>query len=454
MGTSNSLSPAIEDFFAAIAPARAAYQRSTFSYLAIRELDGFEIVRAHLVFNLSTYKGPAGHFSSANVRAGIYPISELAADEKELVRALESGVIETPEGRLLFSHPESQLAISFVPSHQDGASDQTRLAVATILGRKIRPLLRDSELDWELRSAQQPFDGVRDILLEYGLGALGDNARVDLAAHAIAMIERNSAVRGNHASPIMLLAPGLDESGATLAYRVVHENHVLSRGILAGSAIKWTKEPTGVMRGLGEIEVSPGAAVHCIAIYGGVAYHHYWIVDPSVAHNASRAVVQTFDRDIATLRETCLNPQRGSRDFESAIASLMWLLGFSTANLRIISDAPDILAMTPAGHYVIVECTTGVPRTDNKLSKLAARADEARRQLKSSGFEYRRVVPVLVTSLALSQVAGDVEEAKTRRILLLTREDIDEALKSTLLLQSADDWFMHAEETIRNYHNP
>ena len=62
--------------------------------------------------------------------------------------------------------------------------------------------------------------------------------------------------------------------------------------------------------------------------------------------------------------------------FESAVSTLLTLLGFSVANYgRIpkLQKGPDIIAVTPSGHVGIIECTIGLINENDKLAKLVQR---------------------------------------------------------------------------------
>jgi hypothetical protein len=95
--------------------------------------------------------------------------------------------------------------------------------------------------------------------------------------------------------------------------------------------------------------------------------------DPDRVQNPRRAVYEAFDPKLENLKNILSNAQgRGeeARDLESAIAWLLWMLGFSVAHLntRKMREAPDLIAATPQGHFLIVECTTGLLKAENKLS--------------------------------------------------------------------------------------
>jgi hypothetical protein len=84
-----------------------------------------------------------------------------------------------------------------------------------------------------------------------------------------------------------------------------------------------------------------------------------------------------------------------ARDLEAGVAWLLWMIGFSAAHLGSTTrtqDAADLIVTSPAGHFAVVECTTGLLRTDNKLPTLVARATEVRKRLDSGNNRHLAVI--------------------------------------------------------------
>lgn len=153
-----------------------------------------------------------------------------------------------------------------------------------------------------------------------------------------------------------------------------------------------------------DIAIPEGAVLHCTAIYDGFAQHQGWIADPSTVQNPLRAVYEVFDGQLTILKDFLEGSQskgRDARDLEVAVAWLFWMLGFSVAHLggtAKTQDAPDLIATTPGGNFVVIECTTGLLKADNKLPRLVERAETLRRRLDACGNRHLHVLPVIVTS--------------------------------------------------------
>ena len=87
------------------------------------------------------------------------------------------------------------------------------------------------------------------------------------------------------------------------------------------------------------------------------------------------------------------------------------MLGFSVIHFGgtpKTSDAPDLIAVTPQGHYAIIECTTGLLKAANKLPHLVERAEKTRQALIASGHGYLRVLPIIVTNKRRDEVKADL----------------------------------------------
>jgi hypothetical protein len=126
--------------------------------------------------------------------------------------------------------------------------------------------------------------------------------------------------------------------------------------------------------------------------------------------------VWTVDPGLNILRDNLGKTGRGrdQHDFEAGVAWLLWMMGFSTAHLGGDKrfESADLILVTPAGHFAVVECTTGLLKADSKMARVIERAERVRAQVQGSGF---RVLPVMVTSKTRADVKADLEEAVASR---------------------------------------
>jgi hypothetical protein len=395
------------------------------------------------------------HFQSAHVRAGHYALKELASDLPDLINQLITGVLNTPDGHLHFlAAPGGRYGTSFTPFHPDGLTAQRRFNVLTIMAGETESL-RQPEIDWEIKAASPPYDGLQELANEFGLGPLTQRPPyIELIAYNVAAIDtQNSKVEGSSAAIEVLLAEGLSHELVTLGYRAYVPGTTTIRGALTGAKMDWTKE-VHIDRGRATIQIPIAAALNCVVSYDGIAQSHYWLSDPARIPNPRRAVYEAFDPRLANLNAIIANAQgRGeeARDLESAVAWLLWMLGFSVAHLntRRIREATDLVVATPLGHFAVVECTTGLLKAENKLSVLHDRAEAARRSLAEANSAHLRLLPVIVTSKTRAEITPDLEAAEKLGILVMTRENLDNAINQrTLVHPNADQIYAEAEQVV------
>jgi hypothetical protein len=68
--------------------------------------------------------------------------------------------------------------------------------------------------------------------------------------------------------------------------------------------------------------------LNCSVSYDGVAQIHWWLADPTQAQNPRRAVYESFDPKLETLRNIVGAAQsrgQAARDLEAAVAWLLWM---------------------------------------------------------------------------------------------------------------------------------
>lgn len=160
---------------------------------------------------------------------------------------------------------------------------------------------------------------------------------------------------------------------------------------------------------------------------------------------------EAFDNQVIILRDFLENSQgkgRDARDLEAGVAWLLWMLGFGVAHLggtAKTQDAPDLVATTPRGNFAVIECTTGLLKADNKLSRLIERAETLRRRLDASGNRHLHVLPVIITSKDREEVKADLEQAEKLGVVVVTKESLLQALNRTLVFPDAEGIYAEGE---------
>jgi hypothetical protein len=175
---------AVDDFFAAVEPLARAYQNSSFTYVAVKNGAQFMLVQGAL-FLVVPSSLPFSSFASASVLAGQHPLEQ---SPRSFVELLLLGKIRLPGVDIEFpaSQPGEYLA-AYEPFHSAGLQNQNRLNVLRISGAEQMRHIRQPHLDWELKAAAPPYDGIQELINEYRLGLLrGDAASVEIFASSVA----------------------------------------------------------------------------------------------------------------------------------------------------------------------------------------------------------------------------------------------------------------------------
>lgn len=438
-------------YFEAIETWRAAYVVARLHVLGVRTGEILELVTGRIVLDVGRDTECMAPIRAGRVEAHQIMLNQ-ASDLQGIARALASadGFHVAEIGCIRLPSTE-QVGIFVAPPmvlHPEGLSAGNRLAVLSIVGGHIAESLPQPESDWLLKAADAPYDSVQELAIDYGLGTLrSDRALLEVVARTAIEVLAESSVTGTRASIGIWIASSLDRTRAKLGYRVVHQGRVVLRGAIRSSDLTWSDRDLAAV-GTGEIEIPAGSVIQCIASYADEAHHVQWRADPTTFLNPRAAILSLVDPSSALVR-TYLRPDvpprgKAADDFETAIAWLLWALGFSVASFGThpkTRETFDVIATTPRGDFLVVECTLGLLRAEGKLSRLAARAVNVRESLATSNMKHLRVLPIIVTAMTSEQVEADAGPAADLGVLVVTREDLDEVQNELIRFPDADSLF-------------
>ncbi|MEY9731725.1 hypothetical protein [Bradyrhizobium yuanmingense] len=446
----------VKNFMKAIRPWESGYLENSFTYVATRLGQDFVLAQGMLWLRPFQSPIPLTHFQSDNIRAGHFKLSEVGKTFQEIIADLSRGTLATPHGSLVFPRQPPSHRTSFTPLHPSALQSQSRLNVLKITGvAQVLPA-GPSVLDWELRSSPLPYDSVQELLTEYGLGGLfTDFITVEVIATSVMGFDGDtSQIRQDKAHIVVRLAMNMDTEKVSVGYREINSG-VVKRGSLAGHQFAWVQEPERQV-GTIDLPVNKAAILHCYAIYNGVAQTHWFITDPTTSQNSRRVVVETFDPQLAIMTEFMAR-SRGrnyeARDLEVAVAWMFWMLGFSTIQLGSTArtqDFSDIVLATPQGQFAIIECTTGLLKSENKLARLVARHATLRDRLDQSNNKHIKLLPIMVSTLPRAELQADLEQAERLGVLVLAREQLDQITPRTIITNNADELFQEAERRVQS----
>ena len=141
--------------------------------------------------------------------------------------------------------------------------------------------IRQPEIDWEIKGASLPFDGLQELSNEFGLGPLTQRPpHIEIVAYNVEAIDiQKSKVSGTNADIHVLLAKGLLHDHLTLGYRIYMPGVATTRAIVSGTAMDWTEEDQ-IDRGRVMIQIPVAAVLNCTVSYNGIVQTHYWLSYP------------------------------------------------------------------------------------------------------------------------------------------------------------------------------
>jgi hypothetical protein len=320
------------------------------------------------------------------------------------------------------------------------------------------PVLQQPDLDWELKASEPPYHSVSELVGEYLLGGLpfGPTNSVEIVAYNVAAVDTQiSKIVGEQATIHVRLAKELPKEKLCVGYRILTQGRVSSRSSIPGDMLDWVDEPD-FNRGETTFRIPTGAIIDCVASYAGIAQHFWFLLDPDTVQNPRRIAYEVADKNLELLRGIVSKPLRKgdeARDFEAAMAWLFWMLGFSVVQIghtkRTNQEAADLILSSPAGHFAVVECTTGLLKADQKLSILHERTQTVRRSLDVSQYNHLNVLPVIITPKWRAEIEADLEQAERLGILVLVRENIEEMINRTPILPNPDQLYEEARQAVQ-----
>ncbi|HEU5066613.1 MAG TPA: hypothetical protein VFT61_00280 [Sphingomicrobium sp.] len=440
----------VEEFFAASQKFRAA----TVPYLGLAALklgDSYTVISARLIFASATAHIVEREICSKSLRVILKRLESVQRAE-EVIREAVSGEFEIAGERYKFGPRESADATLLIDPFDETMGAQMQLCSLKIRGCATRGLLDTQRLDWELRASNPPYLTFAELLGEIGL-PLPTTYTVFEAYHTapVAIDREQSSLCGTVLNLGVRVESGLPVEEASLGLVAIKPGEATVRETFKSSELTWKRD--------GEISVGTlswtapaGRAVQAVAKFSGVAFHYWWVVDPGHILNPRKTIFSTIDTDLSILRDFLRSSGSRGREFESAVSWLLWMLGFGVAHLGSetkTQDAVDVIAATPAGHFALIECTTGVIAADNKkLANLVSRRAVLVEKLKQANHNNVHVLPIIVTSKSREEVVHEIEPARERGVLVLTGEDLIALLERTDVLTNPDEIYAEAENQI------
>lgn len=452
---SESLKTWEEKKLAEFLSASESFRAATIAYLAVAALrgsDAYPVISARLVFASPTAVVAERSFESKSLQVFLTRLPDVPKAE-DIIRSAISGSFEIGGTNYELGLGEPASATISVEHFNETMGPQMRLCALIARGKPIDTLFEPQQLDWELRASDPPYLTFGELLLEYGLPLPGAYTTFE-AFHTtpVAIDRERSTLSGTDLSVSIRLEGGLPLQEAKLSVVAIKAGEPPLRKTFVPGEMSWGQDGQ-IQVGTIRCAVPPGRAVQAIAVFRGIAFHYWWIVDPLQIPNTRKAVYEVVDSDLTILRDFLVasGPKGTARDLESGVAWLLWILGFAVAHLGTntrTQDAVDILAVTPTGNFALVECTTGVISADKKVANLLSRKAVVLERLARASHNTVRVLPVLVTSKGRDEVLQEIKPAHERGVFLVTRDDLLDLLNRTHVLPDPDELYTNAESQV------
>jgi len=343
-----------------------------------------------------------------------------------LLREAIGGRIEThdQELKLQVLDYSSEMALRdhwYSTLHLSMLSDHNEMPLSTNL----------AEIDNALRMEGLPFDGLVDLCGWLGLQTPGTGAAPQIhlrVAPPCDLIIAASSLKQNRFKLTFHAHPTFKADRMNVAIRVAPGQGLAARKQVADQ-VRWRRPKSGLRVGVAEVEVADADSALAMLMIGGTSVRRQWFVDPDKARNSRLFAIQHFDKDLRMIRSAVFETTESAK-FERGVAALLFLLGFTPA-IPLETDSPDIVATTPGGRVVIVECTTKVADFVSKVGKLVDRRTSLVRALTENHHPHP-VSAALVCRVPREQIANQ-DQALRHGIILLTSEDLAAAFDRTLV---------------------
>lgn len=442
-----------------------AYTNPSFHFIACKHGDQWKLVKGRLVAGLVPAELDETSVATKTLLAGQFNLARLGISLSEFLLRASEGKIDTPFGPLSIdrasANPGGLVDLNFA----DPGDQQARTRLLQFVGEDQRTDFVRPEIDWELRAGSPPFHDLQDVAGHLSLGPLPARGSLfEAYIYPPIWVDYHSPVEGTIARPTVRLNKHLDMRDVTISVRILTGDKITRRTIL-GTDLAWEvddRSPSHLIKGNIEVSIPLEAVVGCYAAYSGEALHFGWMQDPLHVANPSRVVLEVFDPALGITNGLLTDDQNKkgwqSTDLEDGVASALWAMGFAVTQVgrnRLLKDAVDVVARTPSGNYVLVECTSGILKEEHKVANLAKRVSSVRTALTKSWHGAARVVGMLVTSLPKDQVALEIRDVELSGIKVYTHEDLSSVVdQRTRVPQNADQLFNEMVEYLESLHPP
>lgn len=400
----------------------------TISYLGLKSEDGLTLLDASIIFNpLPFPEFELFSIETEEIVAGQIAYPNLSQLKLEKLRSNAiNGKLDTSYGTLALAFSEKLSYFTELINRQNWYSDlHLRVTGNTLYLTNPVTLTR---IDNSLRCASLPFDGLADLCRWLGLNEpYTTQSSITLRGHPpVDLILQECSLQSGRLKLTIHAVWSLKLQDISLSIRPVPGK--TSTRVFIQQGIIWKRYQKGIRQGSIEIELGSVDSVLVVLMLKKSLVRRHWFEDPARAVNYRLITAQSFDKDLKDLKQALSPDGNESRKFEKAVSSLMYILGF-TQTQPLGTDGPDIIASTPRGRIILVECTLKISDAHTKIGKLVQRRGAVQEALRVGGHSTREVIAILVCALTKDQIpAVENKEWYENKILLVTKPDLEELL--------------------------
>jgi hypothetical protein len=433
------------------------YKWQNCSYVAIKSSTGPRLVFGRIILETNPSKESKSdfYFETENIIAQHEMLSIKPDDIAKRLLEAKDGLVTYSKRAFILKNKSDELPyFACYQIYHPDISYGPRLPSLIIREKERHAILTMNLqlLNWELRSADQPFDSITDLLVHMGLPGLsqmGDSATLEIVARTPANISDKSIISNNNATIILNVSQDVDVNKIKLGCKVFNKN-AIERFSVNGEKITWTNNQDSL---IGEYKhtVEDAAWLQAFLSYEDLALHDWYINDPQKQTNPRYSIHSIFDGSHDILRRFLLEAEFTQENFEEGIALLLNVLGFSIfhyGQIPKLKDGPDIIAFTPLGNVAVIECTVGLLDKNDKLAKLIQRTVLIKEKLKSAGLGHFSIQPIIMSKLPRAEVTGHLEEAGKHSIAVVCKEELTELLNRVTFYPDPEGLFREASRLI------
>jgi hypothetical protein len=420
---------------------RAAYRRILLIYLAYLTKGQWKLAYAAAFFQPDAVASvpPDIKVSTKSLVGGRLLLDCVKSDQHPMLQSLLKGELIIDGKHFTLGGGSADCTVNlFLDGPPNVPSQNVRTPTLVIRSNRTSGLANDldlGEVDNDLRTSDTPFDGFEDLISSLALPADIRNSgsqRVEIFLGLAAVLALpDSRISDSQALIRVLAAPGIETSRVRVGLRFLDEKSNPRRLSLPGDQLTWNITDQW-LEGTTRVPVGNAPYVQCLIQYGGEHVSRWWLTDPSRHLNFRTAIQRTFDPEDRKLAKLLFPPKTESRDLERGLALLLGVHGFGVLQYgekESFQEGPDLVAISPRGRILVVECTVDLVDAHAKVTKLVNRTQRIVESLRRGSALNVEVLSVLVITVPRVDLVPHGELFKKTSVAVLAREDLDEALR-------------------------